>query len=370
MKKEDLKYTSVHYHNYLQLDKVLQAQYPRSAESGNEAHDEMLFIIIHQVYELWFKQIIHEVGAIMDDFNTKKVNERSIGISVARLDRVVEIQRLLIQQINVLETMTPLDFLDFRSYLFPASGFQSIQFRQLEILLGLPRNKRDNYLKKAYDSVFDDTTRAKIKKWEDGPTLFSLTEEWLERMPFMDSPDFNFLEAYKTAVKKMNEREQEAIMNASILSQENKANRIENLKNTEQYFVSVLDEDRHNKAIEEGHIRLSYKATISALMINLYREEPMFWMPYNLLSKLIDVDQFFTTWRYRHAQMVLRMLGNKMGTGGSSGHKYLKSTAEKHHVFRDLHNVSTLLVPRSELPELPAALKRQLGFYFTEHKPC
>ena len=85
-----------------------------------------------------------------------------------------------------------------------------------------------------------------------------------------------------------------------------------------------------------------------------------------LITRLIDIDEFFTTWRYRHAQMVMRMLGRKIGTGGSSGYEYLRTTAQKHHIFTDFHNISTLLIPRSELPALPASLKRELGFYFTQ----
>ena len=118
--------------------------------------------------------------------------------------------------------------------------------------------------------------------------------------------------------------------------------------------------------MKDGNVRMSYKATHCSLVDQpLYRDEPILRMPYELLRKLVDVDETFTTWRYRHAQMVLRMLGKKTGTGGSSGHDYLKSTTEKHHVFRDLHNISTLLIPRSELPVLPDKLKQELGFYIT-----
>ena len=117
--------------------------------------------------------------------------------------------------------------------------------------------------------------------------------------------------------------------------------------------------------IAEGRLRLSYKATVSALLINLYRDEPLLRQPFLFLQKLIDVDELLTTWRYRHAQMVLRTLGQKIGTGGSSGYDYLKSTADQHRIFYDLHNISTLLIPRSELPELPAELKRKLNFNYT-----
>ena len=134
---EHKKFTSVHYHSYLKLDEILNAQKPISTSVGDHAHEEMLFIIIHQVYELWFKQINYEIRSVMDMFDDDKVDEKSIIITVGRLERVIEIQKILIQQIAVMETMTPLDFLDFRNYLFPASGFQSFQFRTLEVLLGL-----------------------------------------------------------------------------------------------------------------------------------------------------------------------------------------------------------------------------------------
>ena len=118
----DNKYTTIHYHSYLELDKILDAQHPRSEKlSDNPAHEETLFIIVHQVYELWFKQIIHELKSVVHLFGEDRTDERNLGVVNHRLDRVKEIMRLIIQQIRVLETMTPLDFLDFRNYLFPAS---------------------------------------------------------------------------------------------------------------------------------------------------------------------------------------------------------------------------------------------------------
>ena len=116
---QEKKYASIHYASYLGLDRVLDAQHPRSASTGKEAHDEMLFIIIHQVYELWFKQILHEVDSVNTMFRDDVVDEKSIGIAVSRLHRVTEIQKLLIEQLRVLETMTPLDFLEFRDFLIP-----------------------------------------------------------------------------------------------------------------------------------------------------------------------------------------------------------------------------------------------------------
>ena len=120
------------YNNYLQLEKLLDSQSLKSSETDNEVHDEMLFIIIHQTYELWFKQILHELDSIINMFHDNYVHEEKVGIVVSRFDRIIQIQKLLIDQVSILETMTPMDFLEFRDLLTPSSGFQSAQFRQIE----------------------------------------------------------------------------------------------------------------------------------------------------------------------------------------------------------------------------------------------
>src|SRR5262249_6862678 len=136
---------ALHYADYLKLAGLLAAQQPESARHGRLAHDEMLFIIVHQTYELWFKQILHELDRIQLDFGGDVVEDEYLGRIVHGLERINEILKLLIQQLEVLETMTPLDFLDFRDFLFPASGFQSGQFRLIEIRLGLARGARSQY---------------------------------------------------------------------------------------------------------------------------------------------------------------------------------------------------------------------------------
>lgn len=368
MKPEE-KFSSVHYHSYLQLEKVLDAQTLLSEKYGDPAHEEMLFIIVHQVYELWFKQINHELISVMDMFDEKLVDEESIIITVSRLNRIIEILKLLIQQIRVMETMTPLDFLDFRNYLFPASGFQSFQFRVMEILLGLKHSQRLSYNQLPFDQVFSDDKKKVLRSLEDGNSILELIEDWLERTPFLEFKGFSFLEEYKLAVDRMLEKEKASILGTEILSEKYKNERLRMLGDTDTYFASILDPTKHAERVAEGKAQISYKATVAALLINLYREEPILQMPYQLISKLVDIDEFLTTWRYRHAQMVLRMLGRKIGTGGSSGYKYLQATANKHHIFMDFHQISTLLIPRSDLPKLPEEVKRELGFHFTSKHP-
>ena len=363
------KYSTIHYRNYLGLDKILDAQILRSAElEDTPAHEEMLFIIVHQVYELWFKQIIHELESVLELFDQDNVDEKNIGTSIHRLERVIEIQKLLNAQIRVMETMTPLDFLDFRNYLFPASGFQSLQFRVIENLLGLPEDNRLTYNGCPYFSVFSENNQQKLKDISSNRTLFNAMEDWLERTPFLQVGDFNFLDQYKLAVAKMIEKEEKAIKNSPYLNIQEMEMRLKMLGNTDTYFQSVLDEEKHKELVRNGDLRMSYKATMAALLINLYRDEPLLHLPFKLLTCFIEIDDSLTTWRYRHAQMVQRMLGNKIGTGGSSGFAYLNETAVKHPIFKDLHNISTLLIPRTELPILPDEIKKALGFYFSSQQ--
>ena len=359
------KYSSVHYHSYLMLDKLLDAQHPKSEALGKPAHEETLFIILHQVYELWFKQIIHELTSVMNMFEDNMVDEKEIMVAVHRLHRITEIQKLLVDQIRVMETMTPLDFLDFRNYLFPASGFQSFQFRLIEVHLGLRSDERITYNNAPFDSVFEESRRQTLIEAESRRSLLELINDWLERTPFLELGDYNFIRAYKDSLRNMLAAEREAINNSTILSNENKNARLLMLDKTHEYFESVLDPEMHAQLQKENKVKLSYKATIGALFINLYRDEPILQMPYQFLAAMLDIEENFTTWRYRHAQMVLRMIGQKTGTGGSAGHAYLQNTARKHQIFSDLYNISTLLIPRSELPQLPPKLKEQLGFYFT-----
>ena len=362
MAKDD-QFTNVHYQSYLELDKILEAQHPRSAKLQKEAHDEMLFIITHQAYELWFKQILHEIQSVSDLFQASKVDENNLGIAVSRLNRVVQIQNLIIDQIRIMETLTPLDFLEFRNFLFPASGFQSFQFRQVEILLGLRDENRITYNKIPYDSPFNKEQQEVLAETKKS-NLFDLIEKWLERTPFLQFQGFEFVSSYKGSVERMMQKEKKRI-DESNLQQVEKDARLKMLGNTSDYYEQIYSKERHDNLRKEGHVQLSYKATVAALLIHLYRDEPILHQPYRLLNALVEIDELFTTWRYRHAQMVLRMLGRKIGTGGSSGYDYLQKTANRHHIFTDFHNISTLLIPRSELPELPDVIKKELGFYYS-----
>ena len=360
------KTSSVHYNNYLDLDKILDAQHPLSNSKGNnEAHEEMLFIIIHQTYELWFKQIIHEISSIMILFRKEKIDEENVGLIVGRLERVNKILEVLVKQLDILETMTALDFLDFRNFLSPASGFQSHQFRKLEVMLGLKIQERHQFGGCPYHSQFSGDKKDEILKLEDNDSLFLLVEKWLERIPFLNMKDFDFTKKYKSSVLSMLKSEIAAINNLESLNEREKKIRTRMIEENKKYFENIFNEKNHLKSIQEGYTKLSYKATMSALLINLYREEPILQFPYKFLRQLVEVDHKISLWRFRHVQMVEKMLGQKIGTGGSSGQGYLKQTVDQHRLFEDIANIATLMISRQYLPDLPKNIKQELGYNFS-----
>src|SRR5574339_1195677 len=180
----------LYYSDYIELDKILNSQHPKSFASMEEGNDEMLFIIIHQAYELWFKQILFELDLVRNIFIHGRINDNADDMSraVHRLQRVVKILELINQQVSVLETMTALDFLEFRNHLLPASGFQSKQFRLIEAKLGLKMDQRykTEYYKSMRRSSLSESDLREVNKIEGESTLKQLIVQWLERMPFFD----------------------------------------------------------------------------------------------------------------------------------------------------------------------------------------
>ena len=363
-----MKSKKLSYNSYLQIDKILDSQDLRSEKEGNIVHDEMLFIIIHQAYELWFKQILHELDSIILMFKGDYVQEENTGRVVARLDRIIEIQKLLIDQVGILETMTPMDFLEFRDLLTPASGFQSLQFRQIENKLGMDADKRVRFGKQKYDKYLESSDRSKAIDSENASSLFTLLENWLERTPFLQFEEFNFWSSYKIAVEDMINKDINLINSNTELDDSAKEVSIKNYDIIKKTYEALFDKDKYQELLNVGHRRMSQKATLAALFIKLYRDEPVLQLPHRLLTQLVDIDQLLTSWRYRHSLLVFRMIGVKIGTGGSAGHGYLKKTAEQHSIFRDIANLSTYIIPRSSLPILPKKLKKELGFYYTHGK--
>ena len=349
-----------YYGDYLQLHKLLDAQAPESDKHGHPAHDEMLFIITHQAYELWFKQLLHELNSIMAQFKGDVLNDEALATVVHRLKRFTAIQKLINDQISVLETMSPQDFLEFRDYLVPASGFQSIQFKELEIRLGLRRSQRTEADRQFFLARLNDQDRAYLLALEKEETLTCQLDRWLARLPLLEFDGFAFWEHYRRGADEMLDSD-EAIIRANF-SGDTLKNQLDDLDATRARFTALFDDSHYQRLLDDGQLTLSHRAMMSALFINLYRDEPLFHLPFQLLTTLMEIDELFTAWRYRHVLMVQRMLGSKIGTGGSSGGDYLRRNTEANRLFKDLYAISTYLLPKHALPPLPEAVKRKLGF--------
>ncbi|HET6769056.1 MAG TPA: tryptophan 2,3-dioxygenase family protein [Chitinophagaceae bacterium] len=332
----------MHYHDYLQLDTILNCQYPESDKQNLSAHDEMLFIIIHQTYELWFKQLHHEVDAVTSIMSKPALNDNSPELQtvVHRLNRCVTILRVLVHQIDIMETMTPMDFLDFRDMLRPASGFQSWQFKQLEAKLGLKFDNRHG--KEYYTSHLRQEHVDVIKSSESTRSLLELVNNWLERMPLApalsDDPE-SFWQIYRTSYEG-------------------------SLADVEKGNLSALDEVFFNVEPQTSNLKQAFSAAASraALFIMLYRGYPLLQQPFQLLNCLLEIDEQLSSWRYRHMNMVHRMIGTRIGTGGSSGKDYLKAAADKHYIFREIAQLNSFLIERRKLPVLPREMEIRLGF--------
>jgi len=351
----------LYYADYIQTDRLLGAQQMQSALRGRPAHDEMLFIIVHQTYELWFKQILWELDAVLETFRSSPVPEEKLGQAILRLGRIVEIQRVMIQQVDVLETMTPLDFLDFRDDLMPASGLQSVQFRLVENKLGMRRGDRLQLHGAPYTSRLSEADAARVEASEKEPSLFDLIEGWLERTPFLHFGDFDFWREYRRAVEAMLARDRASIRSNPTLTEEEKTTQLAGVEATARRFADVFDETAAEPGAAPGR-HFSRRALQAALLINLYRDEPILHLPFRLLALLADIERNFTTWRQRHAQMAMRMIGTRIGTGGTSGHEYLDRAAERHRVFADLSALASFYIPRSALPKLPPEVRSRMGF--------
>jgi tryptophan 2,3-dioxygenase len=351
----------VYYGDYLQLDQLLSVQTPESAKIGKLAHDEMLFIIVHQAYELWFKQILHELERIEEDFSSNPVDDERMSRIVHGLNRIHEILKLTVAQLDVLETMTPFDFLDFRDLLMPASGFQSLQFRAIETRLGLPDTARTTFDDKAIEDRLSERDRMRLAEARRRPSLHQLLDRWLTRTPFIDWGGSSFREAYREAVVRHLTADAEMVKADASIPAERRQRELSGIDKALASFAALFEPES-----SAGVWRLAPRSVQAALFITLYRDMPAVQQPYRLLSLLMDIDETMTLWRYRHALMVERMIGRKIGTGGSSGYSYLQSTAERHRIFVDLFQLSTFLIPRTALPELPSEVRARMGFVYAE----
>ena len=259
------------YAGYLSLDGLLAQQRPLSHP---QHHDEMLFIIQHQVSELWIKQVIHELTAAIDH-----IRHDRLPPTLKILSRVKLIQMQLFEQWSVLETLTPSEYMEFRSVLGNASGFQSFQYRKLEFLLG--NKNADNIKVFAHDTaIHDDLTRTL-----QAPSLYD-----------------------------------------------------EFLRHLARHGYNIPDEIRE-RDWSKPYLR---NEAIVEVFREIYRNPKQHWEAYEMCEKLVDVEEYFQLWRFRHLKTVERIIGFRRGTGGSSGIAYLTTVLTK-GFFPELLSVRTIL---------------------------
>jgi tryptophan 2,3-dioxygenase len=354
----------MYYHDYLQLHKVLDAQHPVSFEPDNErAHDEMLFIVIHQAYELWFKQILFELDYITGIFSKEKIDDNSEDLNLVRhrLQRIMRILELLNQQVNILDTMTPLDFLEFRNLLTPSSGFQSLQFRLVEARLGLEMDKRHQsaYYKRTNEGGFTQTDYTTLNQTEAAPTLLQLVSNWLERLPFFEDGFWKNYEPRFAARPGLHTfwSDYRSIYQNGLTERE-----AAKINDFDYVFFEQKPADASPEQLQALRSSFSAKAMQSALFIMLYRDFPMFQTSYQVLDSLVEIDHLMSNWRHKHLIMVRRMIGMRVGTGNTSGAGYLEGALSKHYVYKDIAGLSTYLIERKKLPPLPQELVQKLGF--------
>lgn len=341
---------SPYYNDYLEVSKIISLGNLCTTE-----HDEQLFMTIHQAYELWFRHIIFELKSIVNFFvdpetsKPRRIDDNSGEMVkiVSRLSRLVEIWKVLVAQIDILETMTPMDFLEFRKSLSPASGFQSRQFRMIEALMGLtPKirykstdkvDKGSDYYKKvgAEAGGFSEEDRKVIDAIEGGANLRQGVIAWLNR--FAESFGFNekkyddmweeYLAEYKASLP---EQDQESLG-----------------KQFADYFISDSKNAEHE---------FSKSSRRTALIIALLRDYPVLRLPFQVITRLIDIDEYMAIWRFRHLNMAVRMIGKRSGTGGHSS-TYLEGAVRDNRVFPELLELPTYMLDTSSVEKVISPYK-------------
>jgi tryptophan 2,3-dioxygenase len=352
------------YWDYIRVEPLLSLQTGLGTDEAELANDEVMFIVVHQIDELWFKLILREMVAVRGLFARTPVPEQALASAVRGIRRMETIVHQLISHFALMETMTTRDYLAFRDKLTGASGFQSAQMRELEIVMGLPEADRiplgheGSYLTalKEHDGSESPALRRVRARLTDSPSLREAVLEWIYRTPIQGStpsqPDDaavvrSFAEAYLATHRASVERGL-AGARARSLSEVD-------YRRLEERASQEIASARAYLLAEElpGESRARAERIRCALVfIESYRELPLLAWPREVLDGLTSFEQAFVIFRQRHARMVERMIGRRTGTGGSAGVDYLDTTALRYRVFRELWAVRTLLVRAQDLPPL------------------
>lgn len=351
------------YWDYLRLDQLLGLQGGLEGDDRELLADELHFILVHQNFELWFKLLLRELRLARDHLGTPRVDEETIPHVVGHLRRINTILRHAVNQFEVMETLTPQGFLDFRDKLTPSSGFQSFQMREIEILMGLEDADRIQYgdvdpIRHIHDVAHDTPAgrlaTARIAAARGERTVLAVLGDWLYRTPIQGSipggPDDDaivagFLEAY---LAKMDDHHASSLAHLlqtlEVADPSGMSARFSDIREAAHTFLHAGD-----VAEEQQHRVRRIRA--AALFIESYRQLPLLSWPRLLLDLIVEMEEQLVLWRHRHVRMVERTIGRRVGTGGSGGVDYLEKTT-RYRVFRDLWVIRTVLLPTARLPAL------------------
>jgi tryptophan 2,3-dioxygenase len=352
------------YWDYIRVEPLLSLQSGIGASEAELSNDEVMFIVVHQVDELWFKLILREMVAVRGLFARAPVPEQALASAVRGIRRMEAILHQLAAHFALMETMTTRDYLAFRDKLTGASGFQSAQMREIEIVMGLPEVERvslgheGSYLTalKEHDGSESSALKRVRARLADRPSLREAVLDWIHRTPIQGSTPSQpgdeaavraFAEAYLATHRAAVERAMEG--SKAQARSEADAKRLEERAAREVAGARayLLADD----APEESRGRAS-RIRCALVFIESYRELPLLAWPREVVDGLTSFEQAFVIFRQRHARMVERMIGRRTGTGGSAGVDYLDETALRYRVFRELWAVRTILVRAQDLPAL------------------
>lgn len=358
------------YWDYLQLDQLLSLQGGLEQDEARLLPDELHFILVHQTFELWFKLVLAELRLARDHLAEPRVPEEHVPHVVHHLRRAAAVLEHTTDAFRVMETLTPQDFLAFRDKLVPASGFQSFQLRELEILLGLEDAQRATLAgasplahieKLAAGTRAGRLAVARLHAARGETTLRAALHEWLHRTPIHGSQPggpgdeqivAGFLAEYLERLRAGRSEQLQRLIEAVGGDPAALARQLQASSDAARDFLEARD-------VGPAERQRARRVRAGALFIESYRELPLLAWPRLLLDTVVELEEQLVLWRSRHARMVERVIGRRVGTGGSSGVDYLDQTA-RHRVFGELWAVRTVLLARDELP--PAGARDRYGF--------
>lgn len=352
------------YWDYVRVEAILGLQGGLEEDDSGLENDEVLFIAIHQIDELWFKLALRELVIVRDLFAQPRVPEQSVSSAVRGIRRMALVFEKIASHFELMETLTTREYLAFRDKLSPASGFQSAQLREIEILMGLadadriPLGHEGSYMRALLnpDGSESPASRRVSRRISDLPTLKDAVAEWLYRTPIEgskpeddddDAVVTRFIDSYVGAYVAENARGRALATHDALTAADGERldARYAAAATSTSAFLRAEDVDAEQRA----RVR---RIRAALVLIEGYRELPLLAWPREVVDSIVALEQSFVVFRQRHARMVERIIGRRTGTGGSAGVEYLDQTALRYRIFHDIWAVRTLQIRREALPPL------------------